>query len=126
VAAQQQLRQSQLKDFLDEKLRERPSADEEKVLKIINFAEDVQVYNTFRKSEYNRRPDSGATFRNLTPALKAQIREELNEFKRTEMAVHEESKYLRIHNRCAQYGVSLINHSFLLFALNKVDTLDFT
>jgi hypothetical protein len=55
------------------------------------FSETVEVLPTFRKSEYNRRPDASATFKNLTPAMKVEIREELNNYKKSEMDIHEES-----------------------------------
>lgn len=58
----------------------------------IGFVESVEVIPTFRNSEYSRRPDATATFLNLNNKTKKQIREELNEFKRDEMAVHELSQ----------------------------------
>ena len=72
-------------------MRGRPSVAELQAARILVFAETVEVLPTFRKSEYNRKPEIGATFRNLTPQLKGQIREELNTFKKHEMEVHEES-----------------------------------
>jgi hypothetical protein len=80
-----------LEDALENQLRERPSPAELEAQRILVFAETVEVLPTFRKSEYNRKPDGAATFRNLTPQLKGQIREELNSFKKNEMNVHEES-----------------------------------
>ncbi|KAJ3064382.1 hypothetical protein HK102_008217, partial [Quaeritorhiza haematococci] len=90
VATQQQLRRAQLEDSLENKLRDRPPIQELEQKKIINFSEVVEVLPTFRKSEYNRKPDTNATFRKLTPQLKVQIREELNTFKKNEMPVHEQ------------------------------------
>ena len=58
----------------------------------IGFVESVEVIPTFGNSDYSRRPDSSATFLNLNNKAKKQIREELNEFKRDEMAVHELSQ----------------------------------
>jgi hypothetical protein len=58
----------------------------------IHFNDQVQVVTTFKKSEYPRKPDNTATFRNLTPVLKMQIREELNNFKASEMTVAPESQ----------------------------------
>lgn len=89
--AQEKLRRSQLEDNLASQLRDRPSPQEPEISRILMFSETVEVLPTFRKSEYNRKPDNGATFRNLTPALKGQIREELNSFKKSEMPVHEDS-----------------------------------
>ena len=101
------MKQSQLKDSLDHKLRERPNVEELKERKIINFNQTVEVYSTFKKQEYNRKPDENATFRKLTPQMKVQIREELNTFKKTEMEVHEDSIFffmgyncLGAHNTC--------------------------
>jgi hypothetical protein len=53
--------------------------------------DDVQVLPTYPKAAYNRKPDANMTFRKLTPKLKMEIREELNQFKRSEMSVHHES-----------------------------------
>ena len=58
----------------------------------IGFVESVEVISTFGNADYSRRPDSSATFLNLNNKTKKQIREELNEFKRDEMAVHELSQ----------------------------------
>lgn len=60
--------------------------------KAINFVESVEIMPTFMDSEYSRRPDASSTFLNLNNKTKKQIREELNEFKRGEMAVHELSQ----------------------------------
>ncbi|KAL3900487.1 MAG: hypothetical protein SGCHY_001306 [Lobulomycetales sp.] len=83
TAKQQQLKRAQIENTLEAKLRERPERDE--VDKLLNFSEVVEVLPTFRKSEYNRKPDTNATFKKLTPQMKVQIREELNSFKKTEM-----------------------------------------
>jgi hypothetical protein len=91
VSAQQQLRRSILEDTLENKIRERPTIEALQEAKIILFAETVEVLPTFRKSEYNRKPDATATFKNLTQQMKVEIREELNNYKRTEMEIHEES-----------------------------------
>ncbi|KND00925.1 uncharacterized protein SPPG_04027 [Spizellomyces punctatus DAOM BR117] len=96
VAAQERLRKSQLSDTLDSRLRERPDPEQLAERRILMFAETVEVLPTFRKSEYNRKPDGNATFRKLTPQMKVQIREELNTFKKHEMPVHEQS----LRNTC--------------------------
>ncbi|TPX36293.1 hypothetical protein SmJEL517_g01421 [Synchytrium microbalum] len=88
---QERNRRQSLQDVLEGKLTNRPRIDEIDA-KILNFAETVEVLPTFRKSEYNRKPDGNATFRKLTPQLKVQIREELNQFKKNEMPVHENSR----------------------------------
>ncbi|KAJ3413155.1 Phosphatase and actin regulator 4 [Chytridiales sp. JEL 0842] len=92
IETQERLRRAQLENTLDGMLRNRPGIDElaEKQI-ILHFNETVEVLPTFRKSEYNRKPDGNATFRKLTPQMKIQIREELNTFKKTEMNVHEQS-----------------------------------
>ncbi|KAJ3261808.1 hypothetical protein HK103_004759 [Boothiomyces macroporosus] len=96
AAAQEQLKRSILEDTLENKIRDRPPVEELEAAKILIFAETVEVLPTFRKSEYNRKPDATATFKNLTQQMKVDIREELNNFKRSEMDVHEES----VKNTC--------------------------
>ncbi|KAJ3053342.1 hypothetical protein HK097_004480 [Rhizophlyctis rosea] len=96
VAAQERLKRSQLEDLLNSRLEHRPQVEELEQARILVFAETVEVLPTFRKSEYNRKPDGNATFKKLTPQLKVAIREELNTFKKTEMSVHEQS----LRNTC--------------------------
>jgi phosphatase and actin regulator 4 len=84
------LQRARLTDTLNSQIAARPSPDEIPP-KILKFGETVEVLPTFRKTEYNRKPDSDATFRKLTPRMKMEIREELNNFKRNEMSVHETS-----------------------------------
>ncbi|KAF9163329.1 hypothetical protein BGX21_011283 [Mortierella sp. AD011] len=64
----------------------RSSVDSKK--KSIRFNDTVEIIPVHRKSEYNRRSDRNATFRVLTPNLRAFIRDELNDYKMREMAVH--------------------------------------
>jgi len=59
--------------------------------RIIGFTDTIEIIPVYRKSEYNRRSDKHATFKNLTPDLKCEIRDELNTYKMREMAVHVES-----------------------------------
>ncbi|KAG0279390.1 hypothetical protein BGZ95_001368 [Linnemannia exigua] len=59
--------------------------------KTIGFTDTIEIIPAYRKSEYNRRSDKFATFKNLTPDLKIEIRDELNAYKMREMAVHVES-----------------------------------
>lgn len=66
----------------------------------------MEVLPTFRKSEYNRKPDASATFKNLTQAMKVEIREELNSFKKGEMEIHEDS-IVKTYIRQRQYLFSL-------------------
>jgi preprotein translocase subunit SecD len=48
------------------------------------------------KTEYNRKPDADATFKNLTQQMKQEIRDELNKYKKSEMDVHAESNIMII------------------------------
>ncbi|KAF9923636.1 hypothetical protein FBU30_006359 [Linnemannia zychae] len=57
----------------------------------IGFTDKIEIIPAYRKSEYNRQSDKYATFKNLTPDLKCEIRDELNTYKMREMAVHIES-----------------------------------
>jgi hypothetical protein len=90
VQAQESLRRSLLEDTLENKIKDRPTLEELQEKKIL-FAETVEVLPTFRKSEYNRKPDAMSTFKNLTQQMKVDIREELNNFKKEEMEIHPES-----------------------------------
>lgn len=47
---------------------------------------------TFSMSEYDRRCDNNATCQKLTPMLAMKIKQELNEYKLTEMHVHVDSR----------------------------------
>jgi hypothetical protein len=81
------------KRTLVRKLSFRPTVDELKERKIIKFSDYVEVTDA---NEYDRRADKPWT--RLTPRDKAAIRKELNEFKSSEMEVHEESRHLtRFH-----------------------------
>ena len=68
-----------------------PSTDSSRSRRRIVFNETVCVIQTFRKTDYVRRPDPNATFLHLNNKVKRIIRQELNEFKRDEMLVHEKS-----------------------------------
>uniref|UniRef100_A0A8C5LZ82 Phosphatase and actin regulator 4 n=1 Tax=Leptobrachium leishanense TaxID=445787 RepID=A0A8C5LZ82_9ANUR len=83
----------EIKRRLTRKLSQRPTVAELLERKILRFNEYVEVTDAH---DYDRRADKPWT--KLTPADKAAIRKELNDFKSTEMAVHEESKhYTRFH-----------------------------
>lgn len=90
VSAKERLKRAQLRDSLDDKLRSRPNPEE--ISHLIHFDETVEVHPTFRKSEYNRKPDGNSTYRKLTPQMKVVIRQELNSFKKEEMKVHHDSE----------------------------------
>ncbi|KAK2194178.1 hypothetical protein NP493_2g20075 [Ridgeia piscesae] len=81
------------KRILIRKLSFRPTVEELKERKIIKFSEYVEVTDA---EDYDRRGDKPWT--RLTPKNKAAIRKELNEFKSTEMEVHEDSRqFTRFH-----------------------------
>ncbi|XP_068087797.1 phosphatase and actin regulator 2 isoform X2 [Hyperolius riggenbachi] len=83
----------ELKRRLTRKLSLRPSVAELQARRILRFNEYVEVTDSL---EYDRRADK--PWARLTPADKAAIRKELNEFKSTEMEVHEESRqFTRFH-----------------------------
>ncbi|XP_063810750.1 phosphatase and actin regulator 4 isoform X2 [Pseudophryne corroboree] len=83
----------EIKRRLTRKLSQRPTVAELLERKILRFNEYVEVTDAH---DYDRRADKPWT--KLTPADKAAIRKELNDFKSSEMAVHEESKhYTRFH-----------------------------
>ncbi|XP_030838819.1 phosphatase and actin regulator 2 isoform X2 [Strongylocentrotus purpuratus] len=81
------------KKTLTRKLSVRPTVDELRNRNIINFNEYVEVIEAV---DYDRKGDKPWT--RLTPQDKAYIRKELNDFKSTEMNVHEDSKkFTRFH-----------------------------
>ncbi|KAL7046579.1 hypothetical protein ACKWTF_002643 [Chironomus riparius] len=81
------------KSYLLRKLSFRPTVEELKEKKIIRFNDYIEVTQA---QDYDRRADKPWT--RLTPKDKAAIRKELNEFKSSEMAVHEGSRHLtRFH-----------------------------
>ncbi|KAM3935856.1 phosphatase and actin regulator 4 isoform 2-T2 [Leptodactylus fuscus] len=83
----------EIKRRLTRKLSQRPTVAELLERKILRFNEYVEVTDAH---DYDRRADKPWT--KLTPADKAAIRKELNDFKSTEMDVHEESRhYTRFH-----------------------------
>ncbi|XP_051953961.1 phosphatase and actin regulator 1-like isoform X1 [Xyrauchen texanus] len=84
----------ELKNRLSRKLSQRPTVEELREAKIlIRFSDYVEVAEA---QDYDRRADKPWT--RLTAADKAAIRKELNEFKSTEMEVHESSRHLtRFH-----------------------------
>nr|P62025.1 RecName: Full=Phosphatase and actin regulator 2 [Rattus norvegicus]AAS86432.1 PHACTR2 [Rattus norvegicus] len=83
----------ELKRRLSRKLSLRPTVPELQARRILRFNEYVEVTDS---PDYDRRADK--PWARLTPADKAAIRKELNEFKSTEMEVHEESRqFTRFH-----------------------------
>ncbi|XP_037549263.1 phosphatase and actin regulator 4A [Nematolebias whitei] len=87
------MERSEIKRRLTRKLSQRPTVAELRARKILRFHEYVECTHA---EDYDRRADKPWT--KLTPADKAAIRKELNEFKSSEMEVHEDSKmYTRFH-----------------------------
>ncbi|XP_063773540.1 phosphatase and actin regulator 2 isoform X3 [Pseudophryne corroboree] len=90
---EEQEARKELKRRLTRKLSLRPSVAELQARRILCFNEYVEVTDSL---DYDRRADK--PWARLTPADKAAIRKELNEFKSTEMEVHEESRqFTRFH-----------------------------
>ncbi|XP_007256133.3 phosphatase and actin regulator 2 isoform X1 [Astyanax mexicanus] len=90
---EEQEAKQEIKRRLSRKLSLRPTVAELVARRILRFNEYVEVTDA---KDYDRRADKPWT--RLTPADKAAIRKELNEFKSKEMEVHEESKqFTRFH-----------------------------
>lgn len=83
------------------------------VFQIIRFNDYIEVTQAH---EYDRRADKPWT--RLTPKDKAAIRKELNEFKSSEMEVHEDSRHL---TRLEMFAVSrtIIQLSVLEFDMRR-------
>ncbi|KAK2864553.1 hypothetical protein Q7C36_003707 [Tachysurus vachellii] len=91
--ADRRAERSEIKRRLTRKLSQRPTVAELQARKILRFHEYVECTHA---EDYDRRADKPWT--KLTPADKAAIRKELNEFKSSEMEVHEDSRiYTRFH-----------------------------
>ncbi|XP_068616064.1 phosphatase and actin regulator 4B [Brachionichthys hirsutus] len=91
--ADRQAEVREIKRRLTRKLSQRPTVAELQARKILRFHEYVEVTDA---QDYDRRADKPWT--KLTPADKAAIRKELNDYKSSEMEVHEESRiYTRFH-----------------------------
>ncbi|KAM6974388.1 phosphatase and actin regulator 4B-like [Tautogolabrus adspersus] len=91
--ADRRLERCEIKRRLTRKLSQRPTVAELQERKILRFHEYVESTHAH---DYDRRAEKPWT--KLTPADKAAIRKELNEFKSSEMEVHEESRiYTRFH-----------------------------
>lgn len=87
--AEEKKQKEEKKRYLLRKLSFRPTVDELKEKKIIRFNDYIEVTQAH---DYDRRADKPWT--RLTPKDKAAIRKELNEFKSSEMNVHELSRHL--------------------------------
>ncbi|MBN3315852.1 PHAR1 regulator, partial [Atractosteus spatula] len=87
---EEQEEKREIKRRLTRKLSQRPTVEELREKKIlIRFSDYVEVADA---QDYDRRADKPWT--RLTAADKVTIRKELNEFKSTEMEVHESSRHL--------------------------------
>ena len=60
--------------------------------KRVTFDDKIIKLETWSNEEYDRFPDRETTLNNITELTRTEIKIELNYFKRTEMAVHEESR----------------------------------
>lgn len=58
----------------------------------IQFCSTIQVHETFSAADYDRRCDNNSTCQKLTPMMAMKIKQELNEYKLTDMEVHVESR----------------------------------
>uniref|UniRef100_A0A8C6SQM0 Phosphatase and actin regulator 4 n=1 Tax=Neogobius melanostomus TaxID=47308 RepID=A0A8C6SQM0_9GOBI len=96
--ADRQAEVREIKRRLTRKLSERPTVAELQARKILRFHEYVEVTDA---QDYDRRADKPWT--KLTPADKAAIRKELNDYKSTEMEVHEESRMYTRYNKIDRY-----------------------
>ncbi|EDV23051.1 uncharacterized protein TRIADDRAFT_57921 [Trichoplax adhaerens] len=94
------------KQVLTRRLSNRPSITELKARKIIQFSDYVHLLDV---DEYDRRSDKPWT--RLTSKQKAAIRKELNEYKSTEMLVHEDSRHLtrELFVSLSIFGLDFIN-----------------
>uniref|UniRef100_A0AC35TGC7 Phosphatase and actin regulator n=1 Tax=Rhabditophanes sp. KR3021 TaxID=114890 RepID=A0AC35TGC7_9BILA len=87
------LNMDEAKKMLLRKLSFRPTVEELKYKQIIKFNDYVEVMEA---EMYDRK--SGKPWTKMTPTEKAIIRKELNDYKLTEMVVHEDSRvYTRFH-----------------------------
>lgn len=93
IESQEREKKNQIESKLASHLLQRPDVTSLKQSKILFFSDEIEVAATYKKTEYNRRPEEDSTFKRLTPQLKNQIREELNTFKKNEMVVHEDSTF---------------------------------
>ncbi|XP_028343183.1 phosphatase and actin regulator 1-like, partial [Physeter macrocephalus] len=116
---EEQEEKREIKRRLTRKLSQRPTVEELRERKIlIRFSDYVEVADA---QDYDRRADKPWT--RLTAADKAAIRKELNEFKSTEMEVHELSRHLTRLRLCIlwlqRFGVSYMVRSLLFLSLIK-------
>lgn len=115
--AEEKKQKEEKKRYLLRKLSFRPTVDELKEKKIIRFNDYIEVTQAH---DYDRRADKPWT--RLTPKDKAAIRKELNEFKSSEMAVHEGSRHLTryciLYRHSSSCNLILITHKTKLFSFS--------
>ncbi|ETE69885.1 Phosphatase and actin regulator 1, partial [Ophiophagus hannah] len=117
---EEQEEKREIKRRLTRKLSQRPTVEELRERKIlIRFSDYVEVADA---QDYDRRADKPWT--RLTAADKAAIRKELNEFKSTEMEVHELSRHLTSDCQNAS-KMPLLNFAFVLLLININKNLAF-
>lgn len=110
--AEEKKQREEKKRYLLRKLSFRPTVDELKEKKIIRFNDYIEVTQAH---DYDRRADKPWT--RLTPKDKAAIRKELNEFKSSEMAVHEGSRHLTRYINIKYYIATLVEKIIILYQL---------
>jgi hypothetical protein len=89
-------RKASIRGILARRISQRPTVDKLKEDKILKFDQYVDVFQTYRRSQYDRAGDRPWT--HLTTKDKISIKKELNEFKSEEMDVHPDSaKFTRFH-----------------------------
>uniref|UniRef100_A0A672T064 Phosphatase and actin regulator 4 n=1 Tax=Sinocyclocheilus grahami TaxID=75366 RepID=A0A672T064_SINGR len=108
----QSYKRSEIKRRLTRKLSQRPTVAELQARKILRFHEYVESTHA---QDYDRRADKPWT--KLTPADKAAIRKELNEYKSSEMEVHENS---RIYTRSDTFSTFLIGINEEVFTHTRI------
>lgn len=113
--AEEKKQKEEKKSYLLRKLSFRPTVEELKEKKIIRFNDYIEVTQAH---DYDRRADKPWT--RLTPKDKAAIRKELNEFKSSEMAVHEGSRHLTRYRLSFTYRLFYTSCSSIAFIYNNI------
>lgn len=116
--AEEKKQKEEKKSYLLRKLSFRPTVEELKEKKIIRFNDYIEVTQAH---DYDRRADKPWT--RLTPKDKAAIRKELNEFKSSEMAVHEGSRHLTRYERMINIFVNIYVSLLLPLLLTLYQTV---
>ncbi|KAF9427007.1 hypothetical protein BGZ76_002504 [Entomortierella beljakovae] len=64
----------------------------------IGFSDKIEIIPVLKKADYDRQSDRNVTFKILTPEMRCEIRDELNDYKMKEMAVHIDKTRFTPHN----------------------------